>query len=56
MRNFTIYLVLLLCLFASKMLAQDSSKKEEQGKLTFEVQAKNIASNIENITNEEKAA
>lgn len=56
MRNFTIYLVLLLCLFASKMLAQDLSKKDEQAKQTFEVQAKNIASNIENITNEEKAA
>ena len=45
MRNFTIYLVLLLCLFASKMLAQD----------TFEKQAKDIATNIENITKEEKA-
>jgi len=45
MRNFTIYLVLLLCLFASKILAQQ----------TFEKQAKNIASNIENITKEEKA-
>lgn len=56
MRNFTIYLVLLLCLFTSKMLAQDPSKKDEQAKQTFEVQAKNIASNIENITNEEKAA
>lgn len=56
MRNFTIYLVLLLCLFASKMLAQDPSKKDEQAKQTFEVRAKNIASNIENITNEEKAA
>ena len=56
MRNFTIYLVLLLCLFASKMLAQDPSKKDEQTKQTFEVQAKNIASNIESIINEEKAA
>ena len=56
MRNFTIYLVLLLCLFASKMLAQEPSKKNEEAKQTFEVQAKNIASNIENITNEEKAA
>lgn len=46
MRNFTIYLVLLLCLFAGKMLAQES----------FEKQAKNIASNIENITKEEKEA
>jgi hypothetical protein len=56
MRNFTIYLVLLLCLFASKILAQDPSQKGEQAKQTFEEQAKNIASNIENITNEEKAA
>ncbi len=55
MRNFTIYLVLLLCLFASKMLAQDPSQKGEQEKQTFEKQAQNIASNIENITKEEKA-
>ncbi len=56
MRNFTIYLVLLLCLFASKMLAQDPSLKDGQSNQTFEKQAKNIASNIENITKEEKAA
>ncbi|MBA4318938.1 MAG: hypothetical protein C0412_11110 [Flavobacterium sp.] len=55
MRNFTIYLVLLLCLFASKILAQDPSQKGEQAKQTFEIQAKNIASNIEKITKEEKA-
>lgn len=55
MRNFTIYLVLLLCLFASKILAQDPSQKDEQAKQTFEMQAKNIASNIEKITKEEKA-
>jgi hypothetical protein len=55
MRNFTIYLVLLLCLFASKMLAQDASQKGEQTNQTFEKQAKDIASNIENITKEEKA-
>ncbi|EIA09089.1 hypothetical protein [Flavobacterium frigoris] len=46
MRNVVIYLTLLLCLLASKMLAQD----------TFEKQAKNIALKIENITNEQKAA
>ena len=46
MRNFTIYLALLLCLLASKMLGQE----------TFEKQAKKIASNIENITKEEKEA
>ena len=56
MRNLTIYLVLLLCLFASKMLAQDPSQKGEPEKQTFEKQAKNIASNIENITKEEKSA
>lgn len=55
MRNFTIYLVLLLCLFASKLLAQDPSQKGEQTNQTFEIQAKNIASNIEKITKEEKA-
>jgi hypothetical protein len=55
MRNFTVYLVLLLCLFASKILAQDSSQKGEQTNQTFEIQAKNIASNIEKITKEEKA-
>jgi hypothetical protein len=55
MRNFTIYLVLLLCLFASKILAQDPSQKGGQANQTFEIQAKNIASNIEKITKEEKA-
>lgn len=55
MRNFTIYLVLLLCLFASKMLAQDPNPKGEQGQQSFEKQVKNIASNIEKITKEEKA-
>jgi hypothetical protein len=56
MRNFTIYLVLLLCLFASKILAQDPNQKNEQANQTFEVQVKQIASNIEKITNEEKVA
>ncbi|WP_367755088.1 hypothetical protein [Flavobacterium sp. WC2430] len=46
MRNFTIYLVLLTCLLASKMMAQDS----------FEKRAKSIANTIEMITNEEKSA
>lgn len=55
MRNITIYLVLLLCLFASKILAQDPNQKDEQAKQPFEKQAKNIASNIEKITKEEKA-
>jgi hypothetical protein len=46
MRNFTIYLALLLCLLAGKMLGQE----------TFEKRAKTIASKIETITKEEKAA
>ena len=45
MRNFTIYLVTLLCLFASKLVAQES----------FESKAKKIAENIEWITREQKA-
>jgi hypothetical protein len=45
MRNFTIYLVLTLLLFASKLIAQD----------TFESKAKAIAEKITNITEEEKA-
>lgn len=46
MRNLTIYLALALCLFATKMTAQDN----------FETRAKAIADKIENITKEEKAA
>lgn len=44
MRNFTIYLALLLCLFASRMTSQT----------TFESKAKAIADKIETITKEEK--
>ncbi len=46
MRNLTLYLALLLCLFFAKAVAQQ----------TFEDRAKIIASKIENITKEEKAA
>ena len=46
MRNFTIYLVTLLCLFANKMQGQES----------FEQRAKIIGIKIEVITKEEKAA
>jgi hypothetical protein len=46
MRNLTIYLVLVLCLFLNKTVAQE----------TFEDRAKNIAVKIEQITKEEKAA
>ena len=46
MRNLAIYLALSLCLFASKLLAQD----------TFVQRAKAIADKIETVTKEEKAA
>lgn len=46
MRNFTIYLALILCLFVSKIVAQE----------TFEAKAKSIALKIENITKDEKNA
>ncbi len=45
MRNFTIYLALMLCLFATKLMAQD----------TFVSRAKAIAEKIETIAKEEKA-
>ena len=45
MRNFTIYLTGLLCLFLTKVLSQE----------TFESRAKAIATKIENITKDEKA-
>ena len=46
MKNFTIYLVILVFLFVSKVLGQE----------TFESRAKQIANKIEKITKEEKAA
>ena len=46
MKNFTIYLVILVFLFVSKVLGQE----------TFESRAKKIANKIEKITKEEKAA
>ena len=45
MRTITVYLALLLCLFASKIVAQE----------TFEGRAKTIAKNIEAASREEKA-
>jgi hypothetical protein len=45
MKNFTIYLVILIFLFVSKVLGQE----------TFESRAKQIANKIEKITKEEKA-
>lgn len=44
MRNFSIYLVVTLCLFASQLVAQE----------TFETKAKTIAEKIEKITDEEQ--
>lgn len=46
MRNFTIYLTGFLCLFLTKVFSQE----------TFEFRAKAIATKIENITKDEKAA
>ena len=46
MKNFTVYLVILVFLFVSKVLGQE----------TFEYRAKQIANKIEKITKEEKAA
>lgn len=46
MRNFTVYLIAFLCLFLTKIFAQES----------FETQVKKVAKNIENITKEEKEA
>jgi len=46
MKNFTLYLVVLIFLFVSKVLGQE----------TFESRAKKIANKIEKITKEEKAA
>lgn len=46
MKNFTIYLVILIFLFVSKVLGQE----------TFESKARKIANKIEKITKEEKAA
>jgi hypothetical protein len=56
MRNFSIHLALLLCLFAGSMAAQDDKKKTEEVGPTFEIRAKMIASKIDAITKEEKAA
>jgi len=47
MRNFTIYLALSLCLFASKLVAQDKDNKDAQTTQTFETKAKAIGDKIE---------
>lgn len=60
MRNLKIYLILLLFLFANKMLAQDSIQKEEQMKQTYgqalkeyEIKREKIKQEEEKIYNEE---
>jgi hypothetical protein len=55
MKNFTIYLALSLCLFASKLVAQDKDIKDAKTTQTFETKAKAIGDKIEKITAEEKA-
>jgi hypothetical protein len=54
MKNFTLYLAMAACLFASKLSAQE--KQKEKIDITFEIKVNQIANKIENITKEEKAA
>lgn len=54
MRNLNIYLVLLLCLFASKIVAQDSMQKGEQTKQTFEQAMEKQTIKYEEIKKEEE--
>jgi hypothetical protein len=54
MRNLNIYLVLLLCLFASKIVAQDSIQKGEQTKKTFEQAWEELEIKHEQIKQEEE--
>lgn len=54
MRNLNIYLVLLLCLFASKMLAQDPSHNGEQAKQTYEQALEKFTIQYEEIIQEEE--
>lgn len=56
MRNLIIYLTLTVCLFATKLVAQDTSNKGEQTNQTFVTRAKDIAEKIDKITKDEKAA
>ncbi len=56
MRNFTIYLTTFLCLFFTKIFAQDLDIKGEMVTQTFETRAKAIADKIQKIAKEEKEA
>lgn len=55
MTKIIFYLTMSILLFASKTMAQDTIQKGKLKNQSFEKQAKNIATNIENITKEEKA-
>jgi len=56
MTKIIFYLTALILLFACNMQAQDTKNKGEHGQKPFESQVKSIATKIENITKEEKAA
>jgi hypothetical protein len=56
MTKIIFYVTVSIMLLASKAMAQDTIQKGKLENLSFEKQAKNIATNIENITKEEKAA
>lgn len=56
MTKIIFYVTVSIMLLASKAVAQDTTQKGKLENLSFEKQAKNIATNIENITKEEKAA
>lgn len=55
MTKIIFYVTMSILLFASKTMAQDTIQKGKLENQSFEKQAKKIASNIENITKEEKA-
>ena len=55
MTKIIFYVTVSIMLLASKAMAQDTIQKGKPENLSFEKQAKNIATNIENITKEEKA-
>lgn len=54
MRNLIVYLVLLLCLITSKILAQDPSQKGEQANQTFEQAMEKCEIKYEQIKQEEE--
>ena len=55
MTKIIFYVTMSILLFASKTMAQDTIQKGKLENQSFEKQAKNISTNIENITKEEKA-